>query len=82
MEGESKTDENKGGDDVEEQVGKSEGEESALLARLVMALKHKEQLLAVRSNNPLEFIITNYTQSQHCCLLKYDSGGILREKRD
>ena len=82
MEGESKTDESKGGDDVEEQVGKSGEEESALLASLVLALKHKEQLLTVCLNNPMKFIITNYTQSQHCCLLKYDSGGILREKRD
>ena len=58
-ESESKTDENKGGDDVEEQVGKSGEEESALLASLVLALKHKEQLLTVCLNNPLKFIITN-----------------------
>lgn len=58
-ESESKTNENKGGDDVEEQVGKSGEEESALLASLVLALKHKEQLLTVCLNNPLKFIITN-----------------------
>ena len=58
-ESESKTDENKGGDDVEEHVGKSGEEESALLASLVLALKHKEQLLMVCLNDPLKFIITN-----------------------